>query len=142
MLENIRNYILTCPLLDTNGKLGVECLDNDAINYSIEETSSQQIIEINIDGSSRRQFLFSLTSREYFGQDEIEQNLTNSKFYENFSNWLEKNTNNKILPSLDKNKKAESVKSLSSGYLFSIDDGMKIARYKIQCQLIYEMEEL
>lgn len=139
MLESVRKYLLTCDLLNDNGKLGIEYLDNEPINYSIEEgVGYNPILETYLDTSSRRQFLFSLTSREYFGQDEVEQNIANSKFYEDFYNWLETNTFNGILPELEEDKTAESIKALSSGYLFSVDDGMKVARYKIQCQLIYE----
>lgn len=139
MLEQIRNYLLTCPLLKSDSRVGVEYLDNEATNYSIEEgIGYDPVISTYIDMSSRRKFLFSLTSREFFGQSEIEQNIANSKFYQDFYEWLEENTLNGILPNLDDDKSPESITALTGGYIMSVDEGMKKARYVIQCQLIYE----
>ena len=143
MLEAIRNYLLECPLLSDDGKLGIEYLSNEPINYSIEEVAGYEpIITYYIDGSTVRQLLFSINSREYFGQDDIDTNLANSKFYEDFSNWLETNNKQKNIPELDGNKYATEIRALSSGYVFEVDEGMKKARYRIQCRLIYEMEEI
>lgn len=140
MIESIRNYILTCPFLDDLKRVGVEFLSEDPTSYSIEETPAKAIIEEYIDGSSKRQFEFVFASRFDYSE-EIKNQIENSGFYEKFSDWVEENSENGILPTLDQNKTALELEVLTSGYLYNIADNMRTARYQIQMRLIYRKEE-
>lgn len=134
IIEKIRNYFLTCPLLDEFGKVGVDYLGVDATNYTIDSAPTTNIIKKYVDGGALKQYVFVFGSREYYGADEI-QNIENSGFYEKFSEWLEEQSEKGNLPQLEGNKKAMSMETLTTGYLFSADESS--ARYQIQARLIY-----
>ena len=79
----------------------------------------------------------SWASREYYSQERL-QNIENSVFYENFSDWVEEQSQAGNLPELPEGMEAQELKVLSSGYLF--DGSMSNARYQIQLQLKYYKE--
>lgn len=138
MVDCVREYILTCPFLDKLANLGVNFLDSDSSSYSIEEVPSKTIIEgPYVDGSSKRQFVFVFASNFNYSE-ELEQQLKNSGFYEDFSDWIEENNERGVFPSLKEGLTPESIEVGSSGYLYGIVNGMKKARYQIQLKLIYE----
>ena len=68
MINHIRDYFATCPLLSTNRALNVDFLSKDITEYSIETEPHTLIVETYIDGSSIRKcnFIFAvLQSRQY-----------------------------------------------------------------------------
>lgn len=140
MIEKIREFIATCPFLDTNGAIYIEWLGNEAVEYSIEETPSNPIVSTNIDGSTTRQLTFTFASREWYSR-ELLQNIANSNFYKNFADWLMLQTELDNLPDLGENKVATKIEATSSGYLFNTNAGLQTARYQIQCRLLYEQDE-
>lgn len=135
IIESIRNYIKTCPYLSEFSKgINVDFLDENTVSYSIEDVPAKPILKKYVDGSSKRQHLFIFTSRESYGSD-VFQNIENSGFYEDFSNWIELKNNKGELPILEVDKESIKIETLTTGYAFetSIDK----ARYQIQCRLIY-----
>jgi hypothetical protein len=141
MIEKIREFIATCPYLDTKGNIYIEWLGNEAVEYSIEETPSNPIISENIDGSTTRQLTFTFASREWYSKELI-QNIANSNFYKNFAEWLELQTLKGDLPDIGEGKTPYKIEATSSGYLFNTNAGLQTARYQIQCRLLYEQDEL
>lgn len=131
IIDAIKEYIETCPCL-ANGKINVDYLSEKATEYAIEPIPIQTVLKEYLDGTKRRQFGFVFTSVNSYGQDVL-QNLLNSRFYEDFSDWIEENNQNDILPDIEG---IESIKCTSPGYAFqtSIDT----ARYQIQMKIIYE----
>lgn len=139
IIESIKQYILTCPLLAELKRLNVDFLPEDPNTYSIEEVPAQAVIRTYIDGSTERQFVFVFASRFNYNE-ESRTNIENSGFYEDFSAWLEDQTDEGNLPQMTGGKTASKIEAMSSGYLYDIAGGMDNARYQIQCRLIYDQE--
>lgn len=138
-IERIKDYILTCPYLDSLSQFGVNFLDRNSNSYSIEEVPGKNIITNHVDGSSERQVTFVFASIFDFSE-EIEVQINNSGFYEDFSDWIEENNEKEIFPELKEGETPTLIEVVSSGYLYAIIDGMKKAQYQIQCRLTYEKE--
>lgn len=136
IVEMIRDFIAKCPLLK-DGELHVDYLPNHPVHYTIEDEPVNPIIKTYIDGSTQRQHDFVFASREAYGGD-VWQNLENCGFYEKFSEWLEQQTRNRILPDMGEQKEALSLQALTTGFVF--DTTANDARYQIQCRLIYYQE--
>lgn len=138
VIKAVRNFIKTCPLLqeDSKGKvkIGVDYLNNDTTTYSLEEVPVKPIVKRYLDGSSVRQATFIFCSREPYGP-ELQQQLNNSGFYEDFQEWLEKSTRENILPKLEGKKESKSIEALTSGYAYSTDSNN--AQYQIQINFKY-----
>lgn len=140
IIEAVRDYILTCPLLKDLARINVDFLPEDANTYSIESVPTQTIISTDIDGSTTRQFVFVFASRLLY-TPELRNNIDNSGFYEDFENWLETNSENGVFPTLAEGLTPTKIEAISSGYLFDIAGDLTDARYQIQCRLIYDKEK-
>lgn len=139
IVESVKNYILTCPLLGDLGRLNIDFLPENPDTYSIEEVPAQAILQKYIDGSTERQFVFVFASRFQYSE-EVRNNIENSGFYEQFAEWLEQQTEAEILPELTGGRTATKIEAMSSGYLYDISGDLTNARYQIQCRLIYDKE--
>lgn len=137
MIERIRDFILTCPYL-SDGRVNVDYMGIQPTEYSIDGTPIQRVVKEYIGGGSVRQFAFVFSSVEKYGSDTI-NNIANSGFYEDFADWLESQTKSERLPDLGKGKQPWSIEAESTGYLFDSDSD--IARYQIQCKLVYFQKE-
>lgn len=129
IIKAIREYIAQCPYLH-DGKIGVDYLDN-AMAYSIEPSPVSPRDTDFIDDSGIKQFAFIFASRESYGQETI-QNMLNTEFYEDFSNWIEENNINGVLPDIEG---IETIECLSTGYAYQT--GIDMARYQIQLRITY-----
>ena len=87
MIEQIREWLLTCPLL-SGQRLNINHLSGDALEFSILESPTTPILKRYMDGSTMRQKAVSLTATKDQTPD-ILQNLAESGFWENFSEWVE-----------------------------------------------------
>ena len=134
IIQSIRNYFLTCPLL-TDGKVNVDFIDKDIdTTYNIDPIPTNPVIKKFVDGASERQFTFIFSSCEPWG-DDVLQNLDNNGFYEELTGWIERN---KELPILDRDKKPLRIEILTPGYLMS--NSADRAYYQIQLRLVYYQE--
>lgn len=136
IIESIRNYIRTCPHLDTYNnaiKVNVNYLEPNADTYSIEEIPIDPIVKKYINGDTVRQYAFIFASREPYGSDVL-QNIDNSGFYEKFADWIEDNNDNGILPVLE-NLESLGIEVTSTGYAFAVTEDT--AQYQIQLRLKY-----
>lgn len=133
IIESIRNYICTCPLLK-DGKLSVDILGADPIEYVVESVPTTEIVKEYADGGKLKQYLFIFGSREYI-DGTVRRSLENSGFYEDFAKWVETQNESGILPELSDEKVAQRIEVLSTGYLYYGDTDN--ARYQIQCRLVY-----
>lgn len=84
---------------------------------------------------SERQFLFTFDSKLKWNED-IQNNIDNSKFFENFRKWLEDNKNNKNFPEVSG---AYDIGATTNGYIFATNANEAI--YRIQCYLNYFVKE-
>ena len=140
IIESLRQWLLTCPLLTDLSRLGVDFLPQDPSTYSVEQVPAQPILRQYLDGSSERQFVFVFASRMHYS-DELRNNLENSGFYESFADWLEQQTDAENLPEMAAGKTPTRIEATSNGYLFDVSGNFTNARYQIQCRLIYDQEK-
>lgn len=138
IIDGLRAYFVDCPLLDASGKIGVDFLGQEAIEYVIESVPCNPVLKQYTDGGTKRQFLFMFASREAYGADAL-NNMVNCDFYERFADWLETQDRKRRYPALPEGKSPLSITALTCGYLF--DAGPKTGRYQIQCQLTYYQED-
>ena len=139
IIESIKTFLLTCPCLDELAAVNVDFLPDSPDTYSIEEVPANAVIQTYLDGSQERQFVFVFASRFYYS-DETRNNIENSGFYEDFSDWLDEQTKNGKLPIMREGLTPTKIEAMSSGYLFDISGDLSNARYQIQCRLIYDKE--
>ena len=140
IIESVKNFILSCPLLTDLKRLNIDFLPEDPDTYSIENIPAVEIIKTYLDGSTERQFVFVFAARMFYSE-EVRNNIENSGFYEKFAEWLEEQTEADNLPVLTGGKTASKVEAMSSGYLYDIAGDLSNARYQIQCRLIYDKEK-
>lgn len=66
IMEEVRKFLRTYPPL-AEGKLHVDFLPEEAQSYSVEAVPAKEIVRSYVDGSTVRQFLFVVASREFLG---------------------------------------------------------------------------
>ena len=134
MIDEVRKYIAKCPYLKEYAELNVEYLIDKVNTYSINENAGYNPILNQFISGSERQFMFTFDSKLVWNED-IQNNIDNSKFFENFRNWLETNNKNKIFPDMPGVYK---IQALTNGYIFTTNANEAI--YRIQCKLEYFKE--
>ncbi len=136
MIDSIKNYIAGCPYLDEFTAVNVNYLVDKVTAYSVNEGASYNpIIESDILGNEYSQFQFTFDAK-FNWNDEVQNNVDNSVFFENFSNWLKNNNKNKTFPVLEmENVTITSIEANSNGYIF--DTNSKEAIYRISCVMYY-----
>ena len=139
IIESVKNFILTCPCLAELSRVNIDFLPDSPDTYSIEESPAQSVIQTYLDGTQERQFVFVFASRFYYS-DETKNNIENSGFYEDFSDWLDEQTRIGNLPVMRDGMTPSKIEAMSSGYLFDVSGDLSNARYQIQCRLIYDKE--
>ena len=96
-IELIRDFIQTCPLLK-NGKVNVDYIKAKAQSYSIDETPSTTILTQFSDGGTRNQIMFDFSIQANFS---VLENIKNSKFCDDFTNWIKEQDKAGNLPKID-----------------------------------------
>ena len=136
MIDSVRDYIANCPYLDNFTEVNVNYLVNKVKAYSVNEGASYNpIITTDILGNEESQFQFTFDAKFHWN-DEIANNVDNSNFFENFSNWLRENNNNKIFPTIGSDDiSITSISANSNGYIF--DTSSDEAIYRISCVMNY-----
>ncbi len=137
IITALRDWLIGCPLL-RDGCLSVECLGEKPMEYTIEaDQPSNPVLKKYAGGDSLRQYPFVFASREKYGADTL-QNISNSGFYEEFSAWVERQSEEGNLPLLDAGRTPQRIEVLSVGCPYSVTE--KTARYQIQLNFIYYQE--
>lgn len=86
-MQALRDYFLTCPLMD-GSRINIDYLPERGVEYSIDTTPATEVIKRYVNGDTQRQYLFVIRSVNDYGPDVL-QNLANSGFYEQLSEWLD-----------------------------------------------------
>ncbi len=127
-IELVKDIIATCPCFE-NGKIIVDYVSDEISNYSMDLTQSNLVYKQYADGSSLKQMTFDFTVSGSFTDL---QNLTNSKFFEDFNKWIE--TQNKSSNLLNISG-IESIKCTTPGYILQKNE--TIANYIVKMQVVY-----
>ena len=130
IMELIKEFIETCPLLK-GGKVNVDYIEDEIDSYSIDETPNTTILQKFPDGGSRRQITFNFSISAPFN---ILENIQNSKFCDDFMEWLEIQDNNYNYPKIEG---AESI-SCNRGTILQTTETSAI--YVIPINFIYVKE--
>ena len=106
-----------------------------AKSYSVDTVPTTEIVKRYLDGSSIRQFLFCVSSREFYS-DNIAQNVDNQAFYEGLAAWLERKSKLRQFPDIGTGRTVRSIEISSTAYPFVVDEH-GTARYQLQLKLTY-----
>lgn len=134
MIDEVREYIAECPYLDEYAELNVEYLQDKVNTYSVNENAGYDPILNKFLSGSERQFLFTFDSKLRWNEN-IQNNIDNSKFFQDFRNWLETNNRNKVFPEIPG---IYEIGATTNGYIFATNANEAI--YRIQCYLRYFKE--
>lgn len=138
IIESLREYFNKCPLL-SDGRLNVDylpaSLKDCTVEYSIDVTPAEKVVQRFIDGSKICRYLFAFCTVNAYGADVL-QNMTNSGFFEKLSDWMDEQTKQRTLPELPQGMRARRLIATSTGYLMQ-SSGAISAKYQIQCELEY-----
>lgn len=98
-MQSIKEYIETCPLLN-KGKINVDYLKGKPQSYSIDRTPTNPIYKQYSDGGAQKQITFDFNVQASLSSRVID-NLANSKFCDDFMDWIEENNRKGILPEIN-----------------------------------------
>ena len=128
-MELIKEFIETCPYLN-KGKVNVDYIKNKPLSYSIDETPVDPVLQNFSDGGRRLQIQFDFSIQANFSALE---NIKNSKFCDDFTDWIYEQNKQENLPKIDG---AVWIKCLGRGTILQTTDSTAI--YVIPMQLAYE----
>ncbi|MBR5157924.1 MAG: hypothetical protein IKW59_09185 [Clostridia bacterium] len=133
IINGIREFIAGCPLI-CEGKINVDFLGAEPVEYSVERISTDEVIKRYSDGGMLKKFVFAITSREYVGMS-VDKHLKAAEFHEKFSEWIAAKNDMGELPDIGKDKVTQSIRVSSSGVLKDMADDC--AKYSIECTVVY-----
>lgn len=134
IIEGIRTWLKTYEGF-AEERINVDFLPDDVKTYSVDSVPTKEVIKKYLDGSTLRQFLFCISSREFYGED-IDQNVDTHSFYEELSAWLDKQRRKRSFPEIGDGRNVRSIEINSTAYPFVVDEH-GTARYQIQLNMIY-----
>ena len=128
-MELIKEFIETCPYLK-KGKVNVDYLKDKPLSYSIDETPVDPVLINFPDGGRRLQIQFDFSIQANFS---VLENIKNSKFCDDFTDWIYEQNKKENLPKIDG---AVWIKCLGRGTILQTTDSTAI--YVIPIQVAYE----
>lgn len=135
LIDKVREYIAKCPYLKEYSELNVNYLTDKVNTYSVNENSGYNPIVEKYLLDKDMQFLFTFDSKLYWNED-VQNNIDNSKFFTNFKKWLENNNTNKMFPQI---AGIYEIGATTDGYILTTNANEAI--YRIQCYLKYYKED-
>lgn len=130
-MELIKEFIEKCPLLKGD-KINVDYLKDDIYSYSIDRTPTQPVEKTFTDGCGGRcQITFDFTVTAPISSRVVD-NLANSKFGEDFMEWIKAQNRLKNFPKISG---AFSIKCTSPSYV--LQKTATTAIYIIQMNFTY-----
>ena len=127
-IQKIKEFIETCPLLKGN-KLNVDYLKDKPLSYSIDKTPSSPKIKPFIGGGGLYQITFDFTVTAPISSRAI-TNLANSKFGEDFFDWVE---NQYTLGNLPEIEGVHSIECTSPSYILQKTETTAIYIIQMRC---------
>lgn len=145
IIDCIKEYFKTCPHLSELAKINVDYLNiesKDCEYWSIEQNEAPIILGENVIGTkTHRQCQFVIASRAFFNPLKDTQNIENLHLFENIAEWVYQNNKKRIYPELNDNEIPTSLEVITGGFLYGTDRTNTIARYQMNCKLLYDKEE-
>ena len=130
-MQLIKEYIESCPLLEGD-KINVDYLDDEVYSYSIDRTPVQPEVKKFTDGfGGKYQIAFDFTVTAPISS-RVVTNLANSKFGEDFMEWIKTQNMLRNLPDIEG---AFSIECTSPSYILQKTETTAI--YIIQINFTY-----
>lgn len=129
-IELIKEFIEKCSLL-RGGKVNVDYIKDKIDSYSIDETPNTTILQRFTDGGSRRQITFDFSIQAPFS---VLENIRNSKFCDEFMEWIEEQDDNSNLPEI------EGIERITCNRGTILQTTETTAIYVIPMQVIYSKD--
>lgn len=133
VIESLRTWLRGYSGL--KGRLDVDFLGEEEDTYSVDTIPSEEVIKRYHDGSTKKQFLFAVSSRRAYDQN-IQQNIDNLQFFEDLTAYVESKARARELPEMGENRIPLKIVVTSTAYPFIVSEDGK-ARYQIQMRLEY-----
>ena len=127
-MDLIREFIEKCPLLK-KGKVNVDYIKDKPQSYSIDETPSTTVLKEYRDGGTQNQILFDFSIQANFN---ILENIKNSKFCEDFTEWIKEQNKIGELPNI---QGIDWIKCTGRGTILQTTETTAI--YVIPMQVVY-----
>ena len=128
-IELIKEFIETCPYLK-KGKVNVDYIKDNPQSYSIDETPVDPVLVNFRDGGRRLQIQFDFSIQANFS---ILENIKNSKFCDDFTDWIYEQDKIGNLPKIDN---ICWIKCLGRGTIQQTTESTAI--YVIPMQIAYD----
>lgn len=135
IIEHLSEYFGRCPPI-AEGVLRADYLGSEENDFTLESVPCDPILKRYVDGSTLRQYLFIIGTRQAYGEDTL-QNIANSGLCERIFAWIEAMNAVSRLPTLPPGMTAQKLEGISTAYLLDEDSQSFAARYQIQCRLTY-----
>ena len=127
-IELIKEFIETCAYLKS-GKVNVDYIKDEPQSYGIQETPATTVLTQFADGGVRKQVLFNFSIQANFS---VLENIKNSKFCDDFTEWIEEQNNKGNLPKING---IDWIKCLGRGTILQTTETTAI--YVIPMQVAY-----
>ena len=128
-MELIKEFIETCPYLK-KGKVNVDYIKDNPQSYSIDETPVGPVLVNFRDGGRRLQIQFDFSIQANFS---VLENIKNSKFCDDFTDWIYEQDKIGNLPKIDN---ICWIKCLGRGTIQQTTESTAI--YVIPMQIAYD----
>lgn len=128
-MELIKEFIETCPYLK-KGKVNVDYIKDNPQSYSIDETPVDPVLVNFRDGGRRLQIQFDFSIQANFS---VLENIKNSKFCDDFTDWIYEQDKIGNLPKIDN---ICWIKCLGRGTIQQTTESTAI--YVIPMQIAYD----
>ena len=139
VIEPLREFIMTCPLLEEGSPFWVNWLNTDSpIQYAIVPLPGMRIMESYIDGSTIREFPFAVRSSRNTQDDLLR--LESSAFFEELAEWFEQQSADENFPTLDEGKQSRDLRVDSWGNLME-EGSTNVGIYQLNGTLTYYQEK-
>jgi hypothetical protein len=136
ILEAIKTYMLTFPLLKDDALFLSDHSSGDIVQYSIIQIPGTRVLEEDLLGNESCQYTFAFQSIEST-MDELAR-FANASFYDELETWLKSQSAQNILPAMESSQHPEKIETLSWGYLMQEQTGTGV--YQVQCRLLYTQD--
>ena len=135
LISSIQTYIKTYTGLASGAPVWVNFLNAAPTAYSINPQPGARALETYINGSSLREFPFSLQIMESSADEP--KRLATAAFAEAFVDWLESQTKAGAFPTLATGQTPYLIEAVNWGYLEQQGESAT-AIYLITCRLVYD----
>ena len=134
MIDAIRRYLQGYPGL-RDGVLHLDGLPENSGTYSLSVIPTEPVLRRYMDGGERRQMLFLLQSRRFFGEN-LPSQSENLQFFSDFDAWLRRKNAAGELPELGENRVCLEMSLVTSGYIMEASS-QGCGRYQAELKIIY-----